>query len=265
MGLDLSVQRYSQRIIRKKCPVIAAFTRSGNAVLVRCGLWTCPFCSRMNARKWARRVRLHLEANVMDWWFITLTFGSAYRVPISAFRVLPKLWDALRKEMQRVYPEWQFMAFVEGQAKSRGGMPHFHIISNKHVNSCRGRKGQWTQRGVHDWAVKRGFGFESSCKLIDSQEAGAYVAKYASKGDPSMPKKFRRVRSSHSWYKVPKDPSKKLIVPSKGEDLVHFLLRVQNISDVDLEKLYQSWREANDELMRINAPDDCLLEPMIVS
>jgi len=256
MGLDLSIQRYSQKIVRKKCPVIAAFTRNGKAVLIRCGLWTCPHCSRMNARRWAKRVRLQLEQEIGEWWFITLTFGSAYRVPKTAFKALPKLWDALRKEMRRAYPNWEFMAFVEGQGKTRGGMPHFHIVSNKHIPSKKGLRGQWTQKGVHDWAVKRGFGFEASCELVDSQEAGAYVAKYASKGDPAMPKKFRRVRASRGWAKPEKDPNKRLIVPSKGETLIHFLMRVQDISDVDLETLYSSWREANDELVRVTDIND---------
>lgn len=244
------------KIVRRKCPVIAAFSTSGQAVLVPCGLWSCPRCARLLARKWARRVRLHLNELPGEWWFITLTFGSDYRKPEQAFKVLPKLWDALRKELQRAYPSWQFMAFVEGQAKSRGGMPHFHIISNRHPPSALGKRGQWTKRGEHDWAVKRGFGFEIDCAIVNGDEASAYVAKYASKGDPSMPRKFRRVRASQSWQKLPETGKKPLIVPAKGETLVAFLIRVQGETDVDLDTLYERWREAQDDLKRLNLPDE---------
>lgn len=248
--------QYHAKIIRRKCPVIAAFRPTGEAVLIPCGLWSCPRCSRLLARKWARRVRLHIEAHEGEWWFITLTFGSKYRTPEQAFRVLPKLWDAMRKEMQRRYPDWQFMAFVEGQAKNRGGMPHFHIISNRHPPSGRGRRGQWTKRGVHDWAVKRGFGFEADASPVDNHEAAAYVSKYASKGDPTMPRKFRRVRASRKWTKTPRDAEKRLIVPAKGETLINFLIRVQESTTLDLEELYQRWHEAQEALKRANDTEE---------
>lgn len=245
------------KIVRRKCPVIAAFKPSGEAVLIPCGLWTCPRCSKLLARKWARRVRLHIEANPGEWWFLTLTFGSSYRTPTQAFAAMPRLWDSLRKQMKRKYPNWQFMAFVEGQAKNRGGMPHFHIVSNQHPPSERGKRGQWTKRGVHDWAVERGFGFEADASPVDTHEAAAYVSKYASKGDPSMPRKFRRVRASQGWTKTPKNPAKTLIVPAKGESLVAFLIRVQEHAEVGIDELYERWRKAQDDLIRANRdPDD---------
>lgn len=244
------------RIVRRKCPVIAAFTPQGQAVLVPCGLWSCPRCSKLLARQWARRTRLHLEAHVDEWWFITLTFGSSYKRPEQAFRVLTLLWDSLRKEMQRNYKGWQFMAFVEGQAKTRGGMPHFHIISNRHPPSAKGQQGQWTKRGLHDWAHRRGFGFEVTCDHVNGDGASAYVSKYASKGDPTMPKGFRRVRASQGWTKLPADSEKRLLVPAKGESLVSFLLRVQEHATVGIDDLYQRWREAQDALLRANSDRD---------
>lgn len=247
------MRQFAAKIPRYTCPVIAAFTPAGLPVLVSCGLWTCPVCSRRLARKWARRVRLHIEANDQTgWFFITLTFGSDYRSPTKAFAALPQLWGALQKEMKRRYPGWQYMAFVEGQAKTRGGMPHFHIISNRHPPSEKGKKGQWTKHGLHNWAVKRGFGFEVECDPVIGTEAAGYVSKYASKGDPSMPRKFRRVRASRTWTKIPKDPNKRLMVPAKGESLIDFLMRVNERSEVPLDDLYQRWHEANEALKRAN-------------
>lgn len=247
---------YNAKIVRSKCPVIAAFKPTGETVLIPCGQWTCPKCSRMLARKWARRTRLHMEARPGLWWHIVLTFGSDYRKPETAFRALPRLWDSLRKELKREYPGWQFMAFVEGQAKTRGGMPHFHIVSNQHPPSKKGKQGQWTERGMHDWSVKRGFGFQVWCELVDGPKAAYYVSKYASKGDPAMPKGFRRVRASQGWTKDPVDPLRKLIVPAKGETLIDFLIRVNTSTGLDMETLYQHWHAAQEELKRANREDD---------
>jgi hypothetical protein len=193
-----------------------------------------------------------MESIPGDWWHIVLTFGSTYRKPETAFRALPRLWDSLRKELKREYPGWQFMAFVEGQAKTRGGMPHFHIVSNEHPPSKRGKAGQWTERGMHDWALKRGFGFQVWCERIDGPQAAHYVSKYASKGDPTMPKGFRRVRASQGWTKDPVDPLRKLIVPAKGETLIDYLLRVHSSTGLDMETLYEHWHTANEQLKSAN-------------
>jgi hypothetical protein len=105
---------------------------------------------------------------------------------------------------------------------------------------------------MHDWAVKRGFGFEADASPVDNHEAAAYVSKYASKGDPTMPRKFRRVRASRGWTKPPKDPEKRLIVPAKGESLIAFLIRVQDRADIGLDELYKRWSDAQDSLRRAN-------------
>lgn len=245
--------KYAAKIPRYKCPVIAAFDQTGKPVLVACGLWTCPTCSRRLARKWARRVRLHIESSeYAGWVFITLTFGSDYRTPTQAFKALPRLWNSLQKEMKRKYPGWEYMAFVEGQAKSRGGMPHFHIISNRYPPSELGKRGQHTKHGLHNWAVKRGFGHQATADPVEGSEAAAYVSKYASKGDPAMPKKFRRVRAARTWTKTERDPNRRLLVPAKGESLIDFLMRVNERSDVGLDDLYRRWAEANEALKRAN-------------
>jgi len=188
---------------------------------------------------------------------ITLTFGAGYKAPNRAFAVLPRLWDALRKDMKRNTRDgWQYLAFVEGQAKTRGGMPHFHIISNREPPTKRGKYGQFTLRGLHDWAVKRGFGFEAHIRRVDSKLGAWYVSKYASKGDDSMPRGFRRVRPVRGWAKLPVDPERKLIVPSKGETLIHFMLRLNELTDVDIDTLYERWAQAQAELQIKNQDND---------
>ena len=247
----------SGNIVRRKCPVLVGFKKSGEATLIRCGRWSCPYCSRRNARKWGKRTYQHIHDKGGNWQMLTLTFGSKYKSPAQAFAVLPKLWDSLRKEFQRKTDSgWQFLAFVEGQTETRDGMPHFHVMTNRTLESWVGKRGYITQHNLHNWAVMRGFGFEVDLKQVVDKEAAFYVSKYASKGDPSMPKNFRRVRACRSWSKLERDIERKLIVPSKGESLIHFMMRLNDLTNVDIDTLYERWSKAQDELKLLNEDND---------
>jgi hypothetical protein len=178
---------------------------------------------------------LQLENDDRPAYFWTLTLGAAYRVPRDAFEALPSLWDRLRKSIQRSTGKWTYCAFVEGQAQ-RNGMPHFHIVG--HTKS---------PIRLKDLAAHNGFGYQAKEILIESKQAGLYVAKYASKGDKSIPRGFRRVRASQDWEKLPYKPKETYIVQAKDEGLTHYLIRVSEATDTPLDSVvdaYQavSWR-----------------------
>jgi len=114
-------------------------TKEGAAKPVFCGQWTCKRCAKLLARKWAKRVKMHIELEKAEiqhgeiklFMFITLTLPGKVRTPERGFELLPKLWDRLRTIMKRKLGKgWQYVAFVEGQPE-RSHMPHFHIISNR--------------------------------------------------------------------------------------------------------------------------------------
>lgn len=131
--------------------------------------------------------------------------------------------------VQRIVGKWEYCAFVEGQPK-RGGMPHFHIISLIKA-----------PKRLKDMAMQAGFGHQAKEAVVTSDGAAGYVAKYASKSDEAMPRDFRRVRTSRGWAKLPEYHGMPLIVKARKEFLSEYLLRVSDITGVDLETLQARW------------------------
>jgi hypothetical protein len=221
-----------------------AFDTTGKVLPVYCGKWSCPNCAQKLADKWAKRVEIGLSSlgalETPRAWFLTLTFGQEYSDPLKAYANLPHLWDAIRKQYQRYYGSFCYIAFVEGQQR-RNDMPHFHIVSENEPPIKRGRAGHVTKRGVHDWAHAMGFGFMADLQLIGSAQAAAYVSKYASKGTQSVPKNFRRVRVARTWPKLPEPEGLTLIVQARSEVFAHYILRVADITGLDPGYLVETW------------------------
>jgi len=208
------------------CPYDIAFTVSAKPIQVFCGKWSCPNCAKMNARQWSWRVRLHTHTwHDETWVFITFTLRGSVDSVAEGYKLLPRLWDGMRKAMQRFYgrKEWQYCAFVEGQPK-RFGMPHFHIISNRP-----------TPYRCKDFAMYHGFGYQAKQKVITSDRAASYCAKYASKVDKRMPKNLRHVRTSQHWTKLPDRTAEPLIVRSRKEKLHDYINRVSDATGVSQE------------------------------
>lgn len=216
-----------------KCPVMKAFNTKGKVVTVYCGLWTCKRCQRKLAQLWAWRVRIHVETSGKPAYFWTLTLRGSVRTPKQGFAALPKLWDTLRKAVQRAVGRWEYVAFVEGHPK-RGNIPHFHIISMSKA-----------PRRIKDLAMYAGFGYQAKEKRVDGAGAASYVAKYASKQHEDTPRNFRRVRASRSWAKLPEGEGDGFIVKAITETLTAYLLRVHELTGIEMETLLQRWADAH--------------------
>ena len=251
--------------LHRKCPVTIGFNLSGRAKPIYCGQWTCPICAPKLAKKWAKRVHLHLDAEEElhlalggtlpgRYWFITLTLGSRYRTTERGFAVLPSLWHRLHAAIRRKNPHWQYVAFVEGQPL-RGWMPHFHIISSAPLPAKRNKYGRITKHALHNYAHKMGWGFEVTQEQVSTARNAAYISKYASKQSPKTPKGFRRVRPSRGWTKLDKDPTKRLLVRSRNEGLADFYTRVSDATGLDIptvNELYvKCWQEHADKLGQV--------------
>src|SRR5574340_1236878 len=174
-----------------QCPAFFAFDEGGNLHAVQCGQWSCPNCAKHLARLWAWRCRLQVEKHGNTAWFWTLTLRGKYHTAEQGYKALPRLWDNIRKRVQRAERDWSYCAFVEGQPQ-RDYMPHFHAISLSKA-PCR----------LKDLAMECGFGYQAKESYINSAKAANYCAKYASKTNPATPKGFRRVRASRDWAKLP--------------------------------------------------------------
>jgi len=221
------------------CVIGYGFNQHGKIKPIRCGLWTCPDCAKWNAKQWAWRARIQLREDDRDYYFVTFTLGRKYKSVELAYKDLPRLWDGLRKYIERFYRKstankswrWTHLAFVEGQANRRG-MPHFHILSAVRM-----------PYRVKDFAVHRGFGHQATQEKIDGERAQRYVAKYASKGDPHIPKGFRRCRPSRDWAKLPPYDTGRFLVPDKKESLSDFFMRVERETGADVDDIRDSWIE----------------------
>jgi hypothetical protein len=157
-----------------------------------------------------------------------------YRTPESAYEVLPRLWDTLRKQIQRREGKFSYIAFVEGQPK-RSNMPHFHVITNVKP---------WKR--VKDIAMYAGFGYQATADEVNGPKAASYVAKYATKQNPATPKGFRRVRTSQDIKPLPEYQGDGLIVPEASEQTWEYILRVSNITGIDADELYETWNDSRD-------------------
>lgn len=227
------------------CPTLVGFNRKGEAKIIWCGKWSCPHCQKRLARKWSVRTRLHVQACSLDgdehWWFITFTLGSKYKSVTGAYKGLKYLWDKLRKIFRLEHGKgWQYIAFVEGQPH-RDNMPHFHIICNRIPKSYVNNQGEVVKHRVHNFAVTIGFGHQSYCEPVNNEGAAAYVSKYAGKHGEEMPKSFRRVRTSQHFTPYPVDPNARLIVRKKNEEIYCFIDRVNAVSGVAHEELYNRY------------------------
>jgi hypothetical protein len=183
----------------------------------------------MNARKWAWRAHYQLETDTRPCRFWTLTMPGSMPSVWRAFDALPTLWDAMRKTMQREHGSWLYLAFVEGQAQ-RNGMPHFHLLTY-----------QPAPYRLKDLAAHLGFGYQAWDVLVNSGQAASYVSKYASKGDPVMPKNFRRVRCSRDWKALPNQSREPYIVRSPKETIEVYLERVSDRTNTPIDDVAARW------------------------
>lgn len=217
------------------CPTAIAFNAMGKTAPIWCGSWSCARCQVVNAKLWAWRVRIHVAEQGNQAFFWTLTLGSHFRTASAGFDALPRLWDVIRKRVKKDVGQWSYCAFVEGQPK-RGYMPHFHVVSM-----------QKSPKRLKDYAVQCGFGHQAIEEPITSDQGSYYVAKYASKQSPFTPKGFRRVRTSQDWAKLPEGHWPKLIVRSRSETLMDFLLKVESETGVSIDLLYDRYEMARQD------------------
>jgi hypothetical protein len=131
------------------------------------------------------------------------------------------------------------MAFVEAHPK-RSDIPHFHVLSLAPAFVV----GSHKDNPLKDLAWQTGWGYMATEEEVKGWKAAWYVAKYASKTDPSIPRGFRRCRTSRDWTKIPSVDLPSYMVKSQKEHLAEYLLRVEEGTGVDVDLLYQRYKVA---------------------
>jgi len=124
--------------------------------------------------------------------FITITSHEKLPDFESTERVWRSAWGPLYNAIKRQHHALAYLMIPE---RHKDGRMHVHGIWNAAV----------TQRWLKNNARKRGLGYQ--CKVIHistERYASQYIAKYLGKSlDTAYPPRFRRVRCSNDWYRLP--------------------------------------------------------------
>lgn len=228
------------------CPMAVAFTTDGKPALLFCGKWDCQHCRPFNAGKWAQVGKFAVaygQAGRLPVSFWTFTLGSKYKSTADGYKALPRLWDNLRKTLQRYYGKFDYMAVVEEQPKKRK-MPHFHVLAFCAIPAGYSKRRD-PNKWIKDFGVKMGFGHQCEQKPVDDHLVVVYLVKYLSKDGQGMPANFRRMRLSHTFPRPPEQARQPYIVRSFGELIQDYLLRVADTTGRAIDDLYTDYNGAN--------------------
>jgi len=222
-----------------ECPnAKRAFNAEAQIVRLACDSWSCDYCRKILAWRWAQRVAYGIALRpCQEPWFWTLTLPPWILDSKTGYKVLPDRWDRFRRELQRGNRDFCYAAFVEAHPH-RSFIPHFHIITF-----------QPSPRRLKDLAVYCGFGHQAKELEINGKIAANYVSKYASKGSDSIPRNFRRVRISRQWPKLPLPEYPIQVYPvGRNEALAEYLRRMSVALGRSVDLLRDSWLDHTRDL-----------------
>lgn len=208
-----------------------AFNDEGQVIHLACDSWRCDYCGKILAWRWAQRIRYGIAL----WpdhraWFWTLTLPAWVPSAEVGYKVLPARWQSLRQTLRRSVLDFQYAAFVEAHPH-RSLIPHFHIITLHQA-----------PRRLKDMAVHAGFGYQAKEIEINGKMAVSYVSKYASKGQSSFPRNFRRVRISRTWPVLPAPVYEHTVYPpDRGEALSGYIRRMSTTLGIPVDLLRDTW------------------------
>jgi len=159
-------------------------------------------------------------------YFLTFTMPGWMKDAEQGYQELPKCWKNLQQTINRKFGYFVYAAFVEEQHENRD-MPHLHIIT---LTSLPAR--------LNEIALHCGFGFQAQNLLMSGNSASYYVAKYASKNLLYAPFKFRRVRISQVWPRLPDPELPADVLPMlKSETIKQYIFRIAALLDYDVQTL----------------------------
>jgi hypothetical protein len=224
----------------ERCPnAKRAFNSQGEIIQMACDMWDCDHCGKILAWRWAQRIRYGIAL----WpdhraWFWTLTLPGWVPDAKTGYKVLPARWKSLRQTLRRANNEFQYAAFVEAHPH-RAFIPHFHIIT---LHKAPER--------FKDMAVHAGFGHQAKELEINGKMAVNYVCKYASKGQGTFPRNFRRVRISQAWPELPTPVYEYQVYPiDRGEALSRYFQRMSATLGYPVDLLRDRWLDHSRDVL----------------
>lgn len=156
-----------------------------------CGSWSCPVCSVRNTNYW-RYVAAYGVTQLQETGkpvnFVTVTSHERLKAAGTLY-VLKQAFPKLRDRVAYHSPGTQYLLIPE---QHKDGRWHLHMFT-----TCMAPKRWWK-----DNARACGFGYQCDVEQVtNAGKASNYVAKYMAKSlaGATVPKGFRRVRTSQQW------------------------------------------------------------------
>lgn len=170
-------------------------------IKARCKLWSCPYCSKVNAHQ--HRIRILNGINELrnkghEFSFVTVTSHEKLRSTDACLAIWRKAWKRLRERLRRFLKAngQDDLVFVITTEFHKDGRLHWHILINTSLGS------RWWK----DNSRSVGLGYQcKSIKMDSAIQATNYLSKYLSKGlaTASFPRKMRRIVYSQNFPNKP--------------------------------------------------------------
>lgn len=160
-----------------------------------CDTWSCTECKKRMSQRWSMRASAGVRIMIKDSEkvdFVTLTSHEKLKTFSQCYFVWSKAWNKLHARLNYAHKDEHRSQYLLIPERHKDGRMHVHALWNFDVSAS------WLRKS----ARKCGLGYQCDVKpLIDGLQAAKYTAKYLSKdlGD-DVPKRFRRVRTSLSWF-----------------------------------------------------------------
>lgn len=205
-----------------------------------CHDWTCPRCGDLRARQEYGRILEGCRTLAKDHklYFITLTCrgkGTSWEQAEAGYLLWTnRLLTTLRKSAKKHAVHWAYCQVTERQAR---GHPHSHLLTTYHpFDMTNGTKTTWKHVNgrltayeveclrsdyLEARCVSAGLGNQYDISEVRTVEgASRYVAKYMFKDtmfSTDWPKKWRRIRYSRSFPKLPKEKTDAFVLMKNSD------------------------------------------------
>lgn len=160
-----------------------------------CESWKCEECAKLLQERWQRRAKVgahKLLEQGAKLQFVTLTSHEKVRDFTAGCAVWSFAWNKLQARLRRKSQISEYFMIPE---RHKSGALHMHALWTFNVS----------KRWLKDNARQCGLGYMVDVQPVESASGAVrYVTKYLAKslGD-DMPQRFRRVRVSVGWAKLP--------------------------------------------------------------
>jgi hypothetical protein len=185
---------------------------------------TCDECLKIEAWRWAQRVRL--EMLYAKTWFITLTYRGTMKVG----------YDEIQKMVKRLRKKHTFRYLAVAEEGEKNGRLHYHMVIH----------GDLTKREVRsEW--KHGF---SDAKLSRDSNISSYISKYISKAKSKLGGKCYRASIGYGKKQLHKQLDEHTTIKQIMERFP--FARVKRIGNISIPFKYQYKNTALQKQTAIN-------------